>query len=159
MNKIRRTPSGRGALDALFALFARFTDHRMTCAGFGMKAFGPSWRFSAWLRWASGCPQLGQKGGHGPSHLCQGEFRSSVFPRSIASLNQRTSQDQQIVRTGNHLSPEFRALRSTQPRDIPEQFLFVKAIAMLVRIAQAIRRANLSQRNRAIPVPDKPTDS
>src|SRR5205823_12235963 len=41
---------------------------------------------------------------------------------------------------------------------IPEQLLFVKAIAMLMRVAQAIRRADLGQRSRAITFPDKPTD-
>ena len=56
MKKISRTTSGRGSLCVLFLLFARFTNRRMTCPGLGMKAFGPSRRFSTQL-----CP-TGAKG-------------------------------------------------------------------------------------------------
>src|SRR5947209_16196225 len=158
MKKISRTTSGRGALFALFLLFARFTNGRMTCPGLGMKAFGPSRRFSTQLWRSSRRPQLLQKGGHGPSHLRQRPNRGACLPRSIAPLHQRTRQHQQIVSAGDDLRPAFRPLRSTQPWHIPEQLLFVKAIAMLMRVAQAIRRADLGQRSRALPFPDKPTD-
>ncbi len=56
------------------------------------------------------------------------------------------------------MRPAFGALRRTQPWLIPEQLLFVKAIAMLMRVAQAIGRADLGQRSRALAFPDKPTD-
>src|SRR5438270_1420267 len=158
MTKSSRITSGRGSLFALFLLFARFTNGRMTCPGLGMKAFGPSRRFSTQLWRSSRRPQLMQKGGHSPSHLRQRRSLGACLPRSIATLHQRTSQHQEIVSAGDYLRPAFRPLRGTQPWHIPEQLLFVKAIAMLMRVAQAIRWADLGQRSRAIAFPDKPTD-
>src|SRR5437763_11076432 len=152
MSKISRTTSGRGAL------FARFAYRWMTCPGLGMKAFGPSRRFSTQLWRSSRRAQLLQKGGHRPSHLRQGRNCGARLPRSIAPLQQRTSQHQQIVSAGDDVRPALRALGSTQPWHIPEQLLFVKAIAMLMRVAQAIRRADLRQRGRLVPFPGKPTD-
>src|SRR5947209_1933847 len=157
MNKSRRTSSGRGALFARFLLFARFTNHRMTGPGLGMKAFGPSRSFSAQLRRSRRGAQLLQKGGHRPSHLRQRRKRGAGLPRSRAPLQQRTSQHQQIVRAGHDVRPAFGALRGAQPGLIPEQLLFVKAIAVLMRVAQAIGRADLGQRSRALAFPDKPT--
>src|SRR6185312_15908524 len=158
MNKTSRRTSGRGALVALFLLFARFTNHGMTGPGLGMKTLGPSRRFSTLLRCSRRGPQLVQKAGHRPSYLRQRRNRAAGLPRTIAPLQQRTSQHQQIVCAGHQLRPALRALRSTEPWSIPEQLLFVKAIAMLLRVAQAIDRADVGQRSRAIPFPDKPTD-
>src|SRR6266567_1059321 len=158
MKKISRTTSGRGSLFARFLLFTRFPNCRMTCPGLGMKAFGPSRRFSTQLWRSSRRAQLVQKGGHSPPHLRQRRKRGACLPRSIAPLHQRTSQHQQIVSAGDYLRPAFSALWGTQPWHIPEQLLFVKAIAMLMRVAQAIRRADLGQRSRALTFPDKPTD-
>ena len=158
MNKTSRTTSSRGALFARFPLFARFANRRMTCPGLGMKAFGPSRRFSTPLWHSSRCAQLVQKGGHRPSHLRERRKRGACLPRSIVTLHQRTSQHQQIVCAGDYVCPALRPLRGTQPWHIPEQLLFVKAIAMLMRVAQAIRRADLGQRSRALTFPDKPTD-
>ena len=125
MQTIRQTTSSRGAL------FARFANHGMTGSGLGMKAFGPSRRFSPSLRSFGRGAQLLQKGGHGPSHLCQRGKRAGSLPGSIVPLQQRTSQHQQIVRTGDNVCPALGALRATEPWLIPEQLLFVKAIAML----------------------------
>src|SRR3989440_116652 len=158
MKKNSRTTSDRGALFARFLLFACFTNHRMTGPGLGMKAFGPSWGFSSQLRRWSRSAQLLQKGGHGPSHLRQRRNRGAGLPRPIAPLQQRTSQHQQIVCAGHDLRPAFGALRGTQPWHFPEQLLFVKAIAMLMGVTQAIRWADLGQRNSALAMPDKPTD-
>src|SRR5256714_2502290 len=158
MKKISRITSGRGALLALFLLFARFTDYGMTGPGLGMKAFGPSRRFSPQLWCSSRGAQLLQKGGHRPSYLRQRRHRGVGLPRSIAPLQQRTSQHQQIVRTSDNVRPAFGALRGAQPWLIPEQLLFVKAITMLLRVTQAIGRANLGQRSRASAFPNKPTD-
>src|SRR5258708_1303595 len=158
IKKISRITSGRGSLFALFLLFARFTNRWMTCPGLKMKAFGPSRCFSTQLWRSSRRPQLVQKGGQSPSHLRQRRSLGACLPRSIAPLHQRTSQHQQIVSAGDELRPAFRALWGTQPWHIPEQLLFVKAIAMLMRVAQPIRRADLGQRSRAIAFPDKPTD-
>src|SRR5579864_3952313 len=158
MKMISRITSGRGSLFARFLLFARFTNGRMTWPGLGMKAFGPSRRFSTLLWRSSRGAQLLQKGGHGPSHLRQRRKRGACLPRSIAPLHQRASQHQQIVCASHDVRPALRPLRGTQPWHIPEQLLFVKAIAMLMRVAQAIRRADLGQRSTAIAFPDKPTD-
>src|SRR5947209_2526143 len=130
MQKISRTTSGRGALFALDLLFARFTDHWMTSPGLGMKAFGPSGRFSPQLRRSSRRAQLMQKGGHRPSYLRQRRQRGVGLPRAIAPLHQRSSQHQQIVCTSDNVRPAFGALGATEPWLIPEQLLFVKAIAM-----------------------------
>src|SRR5207302_2688278 len=157
MKKISRITSGRGALFALFLLFARFTDHRMTDPGLGMKAFVPSRRFSPQLWRSSRRAQLMQKGGHRPSYLRQRRHRGVGLPRSIAPLHQRTSQHQQIVRTGDNVCPALGSSRATEPWLIPEQLLFIKAITMLMRVTQAIGRANLGQRSRASAFPDKPT--
>src|SRR5213592_3380603 len=134
MKKLSQTPSGRGALFALFPLFARFTNHGVTCPGLGMKAFGPSRRFSPQLWRSSRGAQLLQKGGHRPSHLRQRRHRGVGLPRSRAPLHQ------QIVRTSDNVRPAFGALRATEPWLIPEQLLFIKAIAMLMRVTQAIGR-------------------
>ena len=158
MKKISRPPSTRGARFALFRLFARFANDWMTGSGLGMKAFGPSRRFSTLLRRSSRGAQLLQKGGHGPSHLRQRRNRAAGLPRSIIPLQQRTSQHQQIVCTGHDVRPALRALWRTQSWLIPEHLLFVKAIAMLLRVAQAIGRADLGQRGGLFAFPDKPTD-
>jgi hypothetical protein len=158
MKKNCRTISDRGSLSALFSLFARFAYYRMTASGLRMEAFGPSWRFSTWLRCARRGPQLLQKAGHRPSQLRHRRKRTAGLPGSIPSLQQRTSQHQQIVRAGDDVRPAPRPLRSTQPWPIPEQLLFVKPIAMLLRVAQAIRRAHLGQRGRLFALPDKPAD-
>ena len=131
MQTISRTTSCRGSLFALFLLFARFTNRRMTCPGLGMKAFGPSRCFSTQLWRSSRRPQLVQKGGQSPSHLRQRRSLGAGLPRSIAPLHQRTGQHQEIVSAGDYVRPAFSPLRGTQPWHIPEQLLFVKAIAML----------------------------
>src|SRR5450755_3963196 len=127
MNKISQTASSRGSLFALFPLFACFTDNWVTCCGLGMKAFGPSRRFSTQLWRACRGSQLPQKSWHGTSYLRQCQDRAPCFPESIAASQQGTSQYQLIVGTGDHLRPAFRALRSTHPWHIPEQNLFVEA--------------------------------
>src|SRR5213082_1289884 len=97
MKKISRSTSSRGALFALFRLFARFANDRMTGPGLGMKVFGPSRRFSTQLWRSSRGAQLLQKGGHRPSHLRERRKRGAGLPGSIAPLHQRTSQHQQMV--------------------------------------------------------------
>jgi hypothetical protein len=157
MKMISRTTSCRGDLFARFRLFARFPNGRMACPGLGMKAFGPSRCFSTQLWRSSRRPQLVQKGGQSPSHLRQRRCPRAGLPRSIAILHQRTSQHQQIMSAGDDLRPAFRPLRGTQPGHIPPHLLFVKAIAMLMGVAQPIRWADLGQRSRTIPFPEKPT--
>ncbi|HEY1354517.1 MAG TPA: hypothetical protein VGF67_33310 [Ktedonobacteraceae bacterium] len=54
--------------------------------------------------------------------------------------------------------PAFGARRGTQLWQIPERLQVVKAVAMFVRVAQATDRADLGQRSRVLPLPDKPSD-
>src|SRR5947207_2373556 len=129
MKKIRRTTSTRGALFALFLLFTRFANYRMTGPGLGMKAFGPSRRFSTQLWRSSRRAQLLQKGGHCPSHLRQRRNRAASLPRSIAPLHQRTSQQQQLVSAGHYLRPALRPFFRTRSWHIPKQLLLGNSIA------------------------------
>src|SRR5260370_11381559 len=131
MKNTSRTTSDRSCFFALFLCFTRFTNSRMTRLGLGMKPFRSSGRFSAWLRWPCRCPQLAQKGGHGPSRLRQRRNRMACLPGPIAPLKQGAGQHQVIVGTGDDLGPALGALWGTQPWDIPDQHLFVEAIAML----------------------------
>ena len=135
MPKISRTCSGRSGLFALFLRFTRFTNRRVTRLGLGVKPFGSPWCFSAQLRWSRWGPQLPQKCGQSTSNLRQSQDRASGFPRAIATDQQGTSQHQLIVGTCHYLRPAFCALGSTQSRHIPEQFLLVETIAMLMRLA------------------------
>src|SRR5947199_9718931 len=121
MNKSSRTTSGRGSL------FARFTNHWMTGPGLGMKAFGPSRRFSPQLWRSSRRAQLVQKGGHSPSHLRERPNRVACLARSIAPLDQRTSQHQQTVSADLYFRRAFIALRRTQAWHTRDDVVFVNA--------------------------------
>lgn len=63
------------------------------------------------------------------------------------------------MRTGHQLYPAFGALRGREPWSVPEQFLLVEAIAMLVRVTQTVDWANLGQRSRLVAFLDKPADA
>src|SRR2546428_1741794 len=117
---------------ALFVLFARFPNDRMTHNGFGMKALGASWRFSAWLRWSRRGAQLRQKGRHGSPSLCQRQDRATMLPGPVHPFDQGTGQHQLVVCTGQHLGPAFGLLRGTQTWLIPEPHLLVEPIAMFL---------------------------
>src|SRR5260370_21973069 len=123
-----------------------------------MEAFGRSGRFTTWWWGSRGSTQLLQKGGRGWASLCQRQNRVARFPRSIDALNQGTSQDQLVMGTRNDLCPAFRLRWGTQTWHVPEQHLLVQAVAMLLRVAQSIGRAELGQGSGFIAFPDKPTD-
>src|SRR3989454_895314 len=159
MKSTSRANSGRSGRFALFVLFARFANDRMTQNGFGMKALGASRRFSAWLRWSRWGAQLHQKGGHGSSSLRQGQNRTTMLPGPVHPFDQGTCQHQLVVRTGQYLCPAFGLLWGAQTGLIPEQYLLVQPIAMLVRVAQPIGRTDLGQGRGLLALPDKPTDS
>lgn len=158
MQSVSRHHSGRSSRFALFLLFARLPKNRMTRSRLGMEAFSSPWRFSARLRWSCWGAQLRQKGRHDSANLRQGQDRSARLPRSIDPGDQRTSQNQLVVSTGNDLRSAFRLLWGAQTWHIPQQHLFVQSVAMLLRVAQAVGRANLGQGSRFVPFPDKPTD-
>ena len=158
MTSTSRANSGRSRRFALFVRFARFTNDGMARRRLRMEAFGASGRFTTWLWWSRRSPQLRQKGGHGASSLCQRQNRVARFPRSIDALNQGTSQDQLVMGTRNDLCPAFRLRWGTQTWHVPEQHLLVQAVAMLLRVAQPIGRADLGQGSGFIAFPDTPTD-
>src|SRR5260370_18736642 len=73
------------------------------------------------------------------------------------ALNQGTSKDQLVMGTRNDVCPAFRLRWGTQTWHVPEQHLLVQAVAMLVRVAQPIGRADLGQGSGFIAFPDQPT--
>src|SRR3989440_8349060 len=158
MTSTSRANSGRRRRFALFVLFACFTNDGMTLRRFRVEAFGASGRFSAWLWWPRRSAQLRQKGGHGSTSLCQRQNRVARFPRSIDACDQGTGQDQLVMGARDDLCPALRLLGSAQTWLIPEPHLLVQPIAMLLRVAQAIGRADLGQRRGFIAFPNKPAD-
>src|SRR5947209_14999654 len=159
MKNTSRANSRRRRRFALFVLFARFTNDRMAHNGLRMKPLGASWRFSAWLRWSRRGAQLRQKGGHGSSHLGQRQDRTTMLPGSVHPFDQGTGQHQLVMRTGQHVWEAVGLLRGTQTWLIPQQHLLVQPVAMFMRVAQPIGRADLGQGRGLIALPDKPTDS
>src|SRR5438874_7408588 len=157
MTSTSRANSGRRRRFALFVLVARFTNDGMTRRRFRMEAFGASGRFSAWLWWSRRSPQLRQKGWHGSTSLCQRQNRVAPFPRSIDARDQGTGQDQLVMGASDNLCPALRLLWGAQTWLIPQQHLLVQPIAMLMRVAQPIGRADLGQGRGFIAFPDKPS--
>src|SRR5947209_10020229 len=158
MTSTSRSNLSRCRRFALFVLFARFENDRIALRRFRLEAFGASGRFTTWLRRSCWGSQLHQKGWHGPSHLGQRQNRAARLPGSIDALNQGTCQHQLVVCAGDDLRPTFCLRWGAQPWHVPEQHLLVQAVAMLMRVAQAIGRANLGQGCRLVAFPDKPTD-
>src|SRR5205807_1477121 len=158
MTSTSRSNSGRRRRFALFVRFARFEIDRIALRRFRLEAFGASGRFTTWLRRSRRGPQLHQKGWHGSSNLGQCQNRAARLPRSIDALNQGTCQHQLVVCARDDVRPTFRLRWGTQPWHVPEQHLLVQAVAMLMRVAQTIGRANLGQGCRLVAFPDKPTD-
>src|SRR6266566_9519066 len=158
MQSTNRANSSHRRRFALFVLFARFANDRLTHHRCGMKALGAPRRFSTWLWWSRRGTQLHQKGRHGSSHLCQGQHRATMLPGPVHPVDQGTCQHQLVVRTGQHLGPAFALLWGAQTWLIPQQHLLVQPQAMLMRVAQAIGRTDLGQRSGWLAFPDKPTD-
>src|SRR5712691_5199434 len=158
MTSTSRANSGRRRRFALFLLFACFTNDGMTLRRFRLEALGASGRFTAWLWWSRRSTQLRQKGWHDSTSLGQRQNRLARFPRSIDARDQGTGQDQLVMGARDDLGPALRLLWGAQTWLIPEQHLLVQPIAMLVRVTQAIGRADLGQGCRLVAFPDKPTD-
>src|SRR5260221_10274491 len=158
MTSTSRANSGRRRRFALFLLFARFTNDGMTRRRLRMEAFGASGRFSAWLWWSRRSTQLRQKGWHDSTSLGQRQNRVARFPRSIDARDQGTGQNQLVMGARDDLCPAFGLLWGAQTWLIPQQHLLVQPIAMLMRVAQPIGRADLGQGSGFSAFPDKPTD-
>src|SRR5258708_6567649 len=103
MQSTNQQNSSQGSFFALFLLFARFTNDRMTRRRLGMEALRPSRRFSAWLRWSCRGAQLRQKAWHGSPHLRQSQNRAARLPGSIDAWEQRACQNQLVVCTSDDL--------------------------------------------------------
>src|SRR5258708_7025492 len=149
--------SGRGSRFALFLLFACLANNRMTRRRLRMEALGTSRTFSAWLRGWCGGAQLCQKRGQRWAQLGEGQNRAARFPGPIDACNQGTCQKQLVVRASDDLCPPFRLLWGAQAWLVPEQDLLIQAETMLVRVTQAIGRADLSQGGGFVTFPDEPT--
>src|SRR5438132_4816369 len=158
MTNTSREHLGNGGFFALFALFTRFINDRMTRSRLRMGILGASGCFSTWLGRSSRGTQLSQKGWHSPTNLCQGDHRAAMLPGAVHAFDQRTSQHQLIMYTGHHLGPAFGLLWGAKARLIPKQHLLVQPEAMLVGVAQAIGRADLAQGRGFVAFPHKPTD-
>src|SRR5438105_14556221 len=121
-----REHAGNGGFFALFALFTRFINDRMTRSRLRMEILGASRCFSTWLGRSSWGPQLSQKGRHSPTNLWQGDHRAAMLPGAVHAFDQRTSQHQLIMDTGHHLGEAVGLLWGAQARLIPEQHLLVQ---------------------------------
>src|SRR5438128_1001680 len=158
MTNTSREHSGNGGFFALFALFARFINDRMTRSRLRMEILGASRCFSTWLGRSSRGTQLSQKGWHSPTNLWQGDHRAAMLPGAVHAFDQRTSQHQLIMHTRHHLGEAVGLLWGPQARLIPKQNLLVQPEAMLVGVAQAIGRTDFAQGRGFVAFPNKPTD-
>ena len=133
-------------------------DHFKACGWWNTSAFGPSWRFSARLDWASGYPQGAKNFRQSASHLLRRGRTRRAFPGLCHRGNHRACQSQEILHHGHDLGPALKLCGCTQAWVIPQQSLFLKAIAMLNAVAAGIERRHLSRRDWLRPTADEPTD-
>src|SRR5579875_3828271 len=140
----------------LFALRWLLFDHRKAWSRSSATPFGPSWRFSAWLRCTHRCAKLGQKARQNPTYLLRRHWTLLRFPGTTHCQTQIVKQPKLIAGTGDDPVPPLHLLRGTYPHLIPEQGLFEKAIAMLLRKAALIPATHLLQRWGLLARPDKP---
>src|ERR1700757_4379229 len=102
-------------------------------------AFGFSTRLGCLCRRA----QLWQQFAEPAPHLLRAWHTMLVFPRTQLRFHQITCQPQMIVSNGHHLRPPLELFWSTQTWLVPQQGLFVKAIAMLLPEAQNVSQSDL----------------
>jgi hypothetical protein len=138
-----------------FGLF----DHRKAWCGSPLSACTPSWRFPTRFGRAGGCANLLQNARHHATHLPRCDRPLCAFPRTQHRQAKLFREQQQITGTRHDPTPAFHLLRRAQMRLCPEQVLFEKAIAMLVREALAIPGTHLLQRHVLVAGPDEPTDA
>src|SRR5579872_3718516 len=136
-----------------------FFDHRKAWRRRPLPARAPSWRFSTRFGRTGGCPNLLQNAGHRATHLPRRDQTLFAFPRTQHGQTERFAHEQQITGTGYEPTPTFHLLWCAQMRLGPEQVLFEKAIAMLVREALAIPGTHLLQGHVLVASPNEPTDA
>src|SRR5712691_5526695 len=148
-----------GRLAWLVGLLLVFFDHFKAGGSWNPSAFGPSWRFSARLDWASGCPQGAKNFRQSASHLLRRGRTRRAFPGLCQRRNYRACQSQEILHHRHDLGPALKLCGCPQAWVVPQQSLFLKAITMLNAVATGIERRHLSRRDRFRPKADEPTDT
>src|SRR6266704_2248622 len=137
-----------------FGLF----DHRVAHSWVYLRSHGSTGRFSAGLGWLSRGAQSRKKWSHGSTNLLRGHWTRRRLPVQALGWEQGTGEDQQIMDNGHNLRPTLKLLRGAQARLVPQQGLFLKAIAMFHAIAARVERPDLRQWGRLSVHPHKPAD-
>ena len=101
----------------------------------------PAFRFSARMGRPHGGSQLIQQFVHPAMLLLQGHGTMFALPWAQLDLNQVTEQKQMMMSNADNLTPALKLLWGPQARLIPEQSLFIKAIAMLLAKPQGVAQA------------------
>src|SRR5579885_1545018 len=137
----------------------RLFDHLKARCERPLPADAPSWRFSTRFGRAGWCANLLQNAGHHATHLPRRDRTLFALPRMQHGQTKLFREKQQITGTCDNPAPAFHLLRRAQMRPCPEQVLFEKAVAMLVREAFAIPGTHLLQGHVFFAGPDEPTDA
>src|SRR5713101_5449666 len=135
-----------GPFATLFGPRFGFFDDRKAWGRGPDSAFGPARRFSACFGRVGGCAQGSNNSGHGPADLLRGGRTLIRFPRQVQCLNQRTGQHQLVLHGSHQQGPALKLLGGAQARLIPQQGLFLEAIAMFVRVAPLVEPTNCATR-------------
>src|SRR5216117_2080486 len=119
--------------------------------------FARSRRFAARFGQQGRCAKQMQNAGHHAANLPRRDRALCAFPRTVDGQAELFAQQQLIASTRHDPTPAFHLFRCAQVSLFPEQVLFEKAIAMLLREALAIPGAHLLQRHLLSACPDEPT--
>ena len=134
----------------------RFADDRKPWCLAHLRPCCPAFRFSTRVGWFGRGTQTWQQCVHPASHLLRGRGALLAFPRTPFSFDHIASQHQMIVDTGDDVTPPLKLLWGSQTRCLPQQSLFVKAIAMLLPKTQHIPQSDLNDIGFLISYPHKP---
>src|SRR5450631_707279 len=119
----------------------------------------PAFRFSARFGGPGWSSQLVQQFVDPAAHLLQGHATMFALPWAQLDLNEISGQKQLIMRNGHNQAPALKLLWGAQARLVPQQALFIEAIAMLLTKSQGIAQGNLRHVFLLIAKPDQPTDA
>src|SRR5450631_3771926 len=119
----------------------------------------PAFRFSARFGGPGWSSQLVQQFVDPAAHLLQGHATMFALPWAQLDLNEISGQKQLIMRNGHNQAPALKLLWGAQARLVPQQALFIEAIAMLLTKSQSIPQRNLRHVFLLIAQPDQPTDA
>src|SRR5450631_3589985 len=93
------------------------------------------------------------------SHLLGRRRALRAFPWTALRFHHIACQHQMIVDHRDDVAPSLKLLRSSQAWLLPQESLFVKAIAVLLPKAQGISQCNLSHVCLWVSNPHEPTDA